>query len=276
MNAISQPGSSINLHQLEHILGNLAPVAVAFSGGVDSGLLLKVAHDLLRNRCLALTVDAPYHIRQELTAASRLADEIGVQHLVIPFNPATEPGLLHNPVDRCYRCKKALFTRCQQTLSSKPPNNGPWTLVDGSTSDDLHCHRPGRRALSELGIRSPLAESGFTKLDIRTLSRQRGLSNWNRAAQSCLMTRFPYDHTITSKELQRVEQAEEGLLALGFRIVRVRSIGNSAQVECGQGELAQALLPEMVQQIKKICTAAGFLEVIINPTAYRSGSMDQN
>lgn len=251
---------------LQQLLRNLAPLAVAFSGGVDSSLLLQVAHAALGERCVAVTVDAPYHFRQELADADAFTLQRNVRHLIIPLDPATVPNLLNNPTDRCYLCKKALLAICR--LSCAPD----WTIVDGSTLDDQTVHRPGRRALQELGIPSPLAEAGFSKQDVRTLSRELGLPTWDKSAQSCLLTRFPPNITLKADELARVEYCEEQLKSVGFSVVRVRSLGNVARLEFEQRELAQAMLPVM----EEICRKAGFTEMVIDPAGYRSGSMDQN
>lgn len=258
---------SRSYQHLQLLLEELAPVAVAFSGGVDSSLLLKVAADTLGSNCCAVTVDAPYHFRQELSDAAALARQLPVPHLLLTFDPAAQlPELLRNPPDRCYRCKKALLEHCLAGLDPR------FTLVDGSTLDDLHVHRPGRRALQELGVRSPLAEAGFSKDQVRELSRTLGLTTWNKPAQSCLLTRFPYHHAISRAELERVEASETALQQLGFTVVRVRSLGNLARIETDKGERADALLPV----IEAACRAAGFEQIELDPTGYRSGSMDQN
>ncbi len=255
--------------RLQDILNQSAPLAVAFSGGVDSTLLLKVAHDTLGNRCIAVTIDAPYHFRQELADARCFTQQHAIAHLIIPFDPATVPGLMRNPTDRCYLCKQALLKLCRAGL---PP--GTWTLADGSTVDDQAAHRPGSRALAELGVRSPLAEAGFTKQDIRLLSKQRGLLTWDKPAQSCLLTRFPHQTLITAKRLQQVEWTETEIKKLGFYMVRVRSIGTTARLELEKGELAQAMLPTMLVQLESIVKKAGFAEMTLDPAGYRSGSMD--
>jgi pyridinium-3,5-biscarboxylic acid mononucleotide sulfurtransferase len=252
---------------LQKILGDLSPLAVAFSGGVDSSLLLKVAHASLGNRCIAVTVDAPYHFRQELADAARFSLQLGVQHLIIPFDPATVPGLLTNPPDRCYLCKRALLELCLSSLSALPLDSCPLTLVDGSTLDDQTVHRPGRRALQERGIRSPLAEAEFSKQDIRNVSQELGLPGWNKPAQSCLLTRFPHNYPVTSPELQRVERSEIGIQRLGFSVVRVRSRGTTARIECEKVEQAQTMFPD----IERICRQAGFARVELDPAGYRSG-----
>jgi len=255
--------------RLQAILNQSAPLAVAFSGGVDSTLLLKVAHDILGDRCLAVTVDAPYHFRQELEDARCFTQQHAIAHLRIPFDPATVPGLLHNPPDRCYLCKHALLEACRSGL---PP--GPWALADGSTLDDTTAYRPGSRAVTELGVRSPLAEAGFTKQDIRLLSKQLALPTWDKPAQSCLLTRFPHNTDITQDRLQQVEQTEAAIKKLGFYVVRVRCVGTTARLEFEKGELAQAMLPTMLLQLETIVRKAGFPEMAIDPAGYRSGSID--
>ncbi|MDK9716281.1 MAG: ATP-dependent sacrificial sulfur transferase LarE [Trichlorobacter sp.] len=264
--------------RLQAILHHAAPLAIAFSGGVDSTLLLKVAHDTLGNNCAAITIDAPYHFRQEQEEARSFTQQQTLQRLIIPFDPATVPNLLNNPPDRCYLCKRALLQLCQKALTTHHlfQDNRHWTLADGSTLDDQTAYRPGSRAVTELRVRSPLAEAGFTKQDIRTLSKELGLASWDKPAQSCLLTRFPHATLITAERLQQVEWAEAEIKKLGFRVVRVRSVGTMAMLEFEKGELAQAILPTMLVQLETICTKAGFSEMVIDPAGYRSGSMDQN
>ena len=251
--------------QLEEILNGIGSVAIAFSGGLDSSLLLKAASDTLGERCLAITVDAPYHLRNELADASYFAESFGIRHLILPLYPDTITGLMENPDDRCYRCKKAMIELCLATIPRSIQ------LCDGSTADDLASHRPGRRALLELGVRSPLAEAGLGKHDIRILSSKLDLPTWNKPAQSCLMTRFPHDFTVTAAALQRVELCENRIADLGFSMVRVRSTGNLARVEVEKSELKRNRSTE----IESICREAGFSSVTVDPAGYRCGSMDQ-
>lgn len=276
MNGTSQPTYLPKHQQLKELLAGTAPLAVAFSGGVDSTLLLKVAAEVLPESCCAVTVDAPYLFRQELAAATRLTCHLNVRHLMVPLTPELLPGLYRNPADRCYWCKNAMLTCCLAAVTERLRHEGNWTLVDGSIADDQYSHRPGRQALAERQIRSPLAEVGFDKAEVRALSNELGLPNWDKPAQTCLLTRFPHNLNITAADLKRVEQAEEGLLALGFSVVRVRSIGTLARVECAPGVLATACFPGMAEKIKVVCQTAGFSDVLIDPTGYRSGSMDQN
>jgi len=252
--------SLISRHlRLKQLLKELAPLAVAFSGGADSSLLLKVAYNTLGAGCIAVTVDAPYHFRQEIDDAARFAEQLGVKHLIIPFDPAAVPGLFNNPPDRCYLCKKAMLNLCH-AFCSLP-------LIDGSTRDDQTAHRPGRRALQELGVRSPLDEAGFSKQDIRNLGRELGLTAWDKPAQSCLLTRFPLGYQISYKDLLRVEKCERMIKGLGFSVVCARSLEDTARIETEDPEQAQA----MFRKIEQLCRQAGFTTVEIDPAGYRCG-----
>lgn len=259
------PALQNKIKQLRQIIQQVSPLAVAFSGGVDSSLLLAVAHDLLGNNCLAITLQAPYHLQQELQDASAFCQLRKIPHLKIDFNPTNVPGLMDNHPERCYICKKALFEAALASLPSKQ-----WQLVDGSNLDDLAEYRPGRRALKELGIRSPLAESGLTKHEIRSISKQLQLPTWNKAAQSCLLTRFPHNRLITETDLQRVEYAEDSIRQLGFTVVRVRSLGNKASIELDQ----PVQPPQMADRLIALAIAAGFDTAELAPAGYRTGSMD--
>lgn len=253
------------IERLSQIVQQIAPLAVAFSGGVDSSLLLTVAHGLLGNNCLAITLQAPYHLQQELQDASAFCRLRNIPHLKIDFDPTDIPGLMDNHPERCYICKKALFKEGLASLPSKQ-----WQLVDGSNLDDLTEYRPGRRALQELGIRSPLAEAGLTKSEIRSISKQLQLPTWNKAAQSCLLTRFPHNRLITEIELQRVEYTEHSIRQLGFTVVRVRSLGNKASIELDQ----PVQPPQMADRLIELTIAAGFDTAELDPAGYRTGSMD--
>lgn len=262
-------------HQLVAYIRHIAPVAVAFSGGVDSSLLLKAARDGLKEQALAITIDGPMQFRQELEDARNLATLLGVQQIELQLEWSALPDLHTNPADRCYRCKRTILLHCLRQLADIPtPDQSVWTLADGSNHDDLKAHRPGRLALSELAVRSPLAELGFTKNEIRHISRHLGLPHWDKPAQSCLLTRFPHGHTVTVSELKRVETSERQLQQLGFKVVRVRSLGNRARVELGADEQKTLARPGTRAAIIQACRTAGFDDVTIDPAGYRSGSMD--
>ena len=261
--------------QLINHLQSMSPLAVAFSGGVDSTLLVKAAHDALGDRAIAITINGPMQLRGELNAARELAQQIGIRQIELQLDWSDLPELHTNPPDRCYRCKHTLLSRCRLQLSTIAAAGGTWNLTDGSNLDDLQAHRPGRRALQELAVGSPLAELGFDKAEIRSVSRQLGLPGWDKPAQSCLLTRFPHAVPLTAADLKRVEACEEGLQMLGLRLARARCLADTVRLELGQQELAAVTAsPLLRKNIETICAAAGFTELVIDPAGYRSGSMD--
>lgn len=256
------------------LLATLKPrqrCAVAFSGGVDSTLLLKACIDALgADQVMAITADAPMHARAELREASALANRFGATHVVIPLAFADIPGLTANPTDRCYRCKQAVLSRCRELLAPG------YTLCEGSNQDDLAAHRPGWQAVRELGVASPLVEAGLSKQSIRELSRELGLPTWDKPSQSCLLTRFPYDSLIDVHLLTLVERSEDWLARLGFVGCRVRYHDNCARVEVQPEQLRQVQSEPIRSQIIDYLHTTGFRQVQIDPLGYRSGSMDQN
>lgn len=255
-------------HQLINHLRSMGPLGIAFSGGVDSTLLLKAAHDALGDRACAITINGPMHFRRELQAARELAQQLGVRQVELPIDWLELAELHSNPADRCYRCKRAILALCRSKL---PPG---YQLCEGSTSDDLLTHRPGRRALEESGVRSPLQELGLEKAVIRSVSHQLGLATWDKPAQSCLLTRFPHDTPLTPVSLQRVEACEDALHDLGFKVFRVRSLGDLARLEFGAEDIQLAQHPASRSRLLELCRQAGFHEATIDPAGYRCGSMD--
>lgn len=259
---------------LAHLRG-LAPLAVAFSGGIDSTLLAKAAHDALGDQAIAITVNGPMQLRNELAEARSLARHIGIRQVELPLEWQELPALHTNPADRCYLCKQSLLTRCRQELVSGATPHHDWHLADGSNHDDLQSHRPGRRALQELAVASPLAELGFTKAEIRALNKSLGLPGWDRPAQSCLLTRFPHDTLLGVEDLRQVEDCEGGLRELGLAVVRVRRHGAATRLELGPTELAAVKAdPLLRQKVETVCIKAGFVQTDIDPAGYRCGSMD--
>jgi uncharacterized protein len=256
--------------ELKKLLNEMGSVLVAFSGGVDSTLLLQAAHDELGGDAAAITIDAPFHSRREIFEASKIAASIGVRHIVHNIHGLDMTPLEHNPADRCYICKNIVFKICRQIAEEK----GFSSLVDGSNADDLLDYRPGRRALHELGVRSPLLEAGLTKAEIRELSRRLGLPTWDKPALACLLTRFPHGDRIDSSRLAMVEKGEDFLRDMGFRQLRVRIDGETALIEL-EGNAITELLKEEVRSAVTTCfRTIGFTRVAVDLEGYRCGSMN--
>lgn len=255
---------------LDGILRGLARVAVAFSGGVDSSFLLRVAVDCLgAHNVLAVTVASPVHPQWEREEAQALARSLAVEHLIVDSDELENEAFVANPADRCYVCKFGRFSELIRLARER----GFAYVVDGGNADDVTDYRPGQRAADELGVRSPLKEAGFTKADIRAQSRLLGLPTWDRPSRACLASRFPYGERITREALHQVDQAEEFLLGLGLRQMRVRHHGNLARVELlPEGfELAMSQREQLVARFKEL----GFTYVTLDLAGFRSGSMNE-
>src|SRR5580693_1130748 len=225
------------LDRMRAMLAPMRSVIVAFSGGVDSTFVLKVAHETLGDSVLALTTTSPTMPDEDRDSALAMARLIGARHLVVESNELEIPGYAANPLNRCYLCKHNLFTVCEV----KAAELGIDEIVDGLNLDDLHDYRPGMQAASEKRVRHPLVEAEMTKADIRELSRSLGLPTWDRPASPCLSSRFPYGTEITLEGLQKVERGETLLHAMGFRVARVRYHGDVARLEVESSELTRLL-----------------------------------
>jgi uncharacterized protein len=252
-------------------LRRLSSLVVAFSGGVDSAYLAWAAARELGSRMLAVTADSPSYPERHRQLALATVRQFGFPHEIIGTDELAQPAYRVNDVDRCYHCKRELYTRLTQLARER----GYEAVADGSNADDRGDYRPGRTAAREFGVVSPLDEAGLTKADIRALAHQAGLPIWDEPASACLSSRIPYHSEVTDGKLRLIEAAEEALRALGFRIVRVRHYGETARVEIGRDELARALDSRTRQTIDQAVRNVGFRDVLVDPAGYRRGSLNE-
>ncbi|MCX8072294.1 MAG: ATP-dependent sacrificial sulfur transferase LarE [Candidatus Binatia bacterium] len=256
---------------LRHLFAEYGQVLVAFSGGVDSSFVLRVAHDVLDAKVVALTVRSPTVPEYDHRAAVELAQALGVEHIVVDADELEIPEYAANPTNRCYFCKQHLFEIC----SAEASRRGIPIIVDGANLDDLGDYRPGLKAAAERGVRHPLVEAGLRKADVRELSRRLGLPTWSKPASPCLSSRFPYGTRITHEALQRVARAEQVLHDLGFRVCRVRYHQKLARIEVPLADLPRLLEPEIRACVVEGFRAAGFEHVTVDLEGFRSGSLNE-
>lgn len=259
------------MDDLTRILASLGSVAVAFSGGVDSTFLLKVAHDLLGDQVLAVTAAADTFPGREQTEAEEFCKKEGIRQVVFEFRALEMEQFRQNPPDRCYICKKRLLSK----VADIAKENQMAFVVEGSNLDDNQDYRPGHRAVAELGIQSPLREAHFSKSEIRLCSKELGLFTWQKPSFACLATRFVYGETITAEKLAMVGAAEQLLLDLGFTQVRVRMHQMMARIEVFPAEMVRLVEEPLRSHVEEELRKLGFSYVTIDLAGYSSGSMNR-
>jgi len=260
------------LKHLQHTLRETDGLIVAYSAGVDSTFLLKIAHMVLGERAIALTASSPTAPPGELESAKEFAAGLGIRHLVLDSNELANPSFTQNPANRCFFCKDELYRICRDQADAL----GIATIADGTNLDDLRDHRPGLKAAKEWGVRHPLVETEMTKDDIRRYSRELNLPTWDKPSSPCLSSRFPYGTEIDLERLKKIGACELFLKELGFREFRVRYHGDIARIEVAQNEfqrlLEKATRDAIVQKFKQI----GFLYIGLDLQGYRTGSMNES
>lgn len=259
------------LERLKQIFAEMDRALIAYSGGIDSTLVAKIAYDVLGDRSLAVTAESPSLLPEDLEDAKMQAAVIGIPHQVIQTHELENPNYSSNPVNRCYFCKSELH----DTLKPLAQNLGYPYVVDGVNADDLKDYRPGIQAAKERGARSPLAEIGVTKLEVREISQYLGLPWWDKPAQPCLSSRFPYGEEITVAKLQRVGRAELYLRKLGWNNLRVRSEGDTARIELPPEKIQEFALNTDLPSVVAAFQNFGFLYVTLDLEGYRSGKLNQ-
>lgn len=252
-------------------LRQLPSLIIAYSGGVDSAYLAWTASRVLGERALSVTADSASYPERHRKMALSIAQQFALNHEIIQTAELERPEYRANNPDRCYHCKNELFTHLARLAGER----GFAAVADGSNADDRGDYRPGRRAAQELGVISPLDEAGLTKDDVRALSREAGLPTWDEPASACLSSRIPYFSEVTEAKLQVIEQAEEAVRALGFRVLRVRHHGEIARIEVGRDEMSRLLDPEIGGAVDRALRLLGFRFVTVDLKGYRLGSLNE-
>ncbi|MFQ5455446.1 MAG: ATP-dependent sacrificial sulfur transferase LarE [Nitrospirota bacterium] len=256
---------------LQEIIKGMEGVVIAFSGGVDSSLILKISHDILKDKAVAVTAKSPTYPEHELIMAKEFASCCGIRHIIIDSNELEISGFNKNDTRRCYYCKKELFARLRDAANEM----GIEYIADGTNMDDSRDYRPGMDAARELGVRSPLKEAGIDKEGVRHISKAIGLANWDKPSFACLSSRFPYGTEITYKRLDKINKAENIIRGEGFRQYRVRYHGETAKIEVSPDEISRILKEDIRNKIIKGFKEIGFIYITIDLEGYRQGSLNE-
>ncbi len=257
------------LNYLQNNLKKLKKVAVAFSGGTDSTFLLRVAKDILKDNVIALTINSPYQKNLEIENAKNIAKKIKVTHIIINLKLSDLDKSVKNDRNRCYYCKKVIFSKIKNIAEKRKINY----ILDASNTDDLKDYRPGRKALEELEVLSPLIDANLNKTDIRNLSKKLKLETWDKPSDSCLASRLPYGHIITAKKLEMIKKAEQIIQSIGIIQTRVRLHEDIARIEVDKKEI-----PRILKNSKKITNhfkIIGFDYITLDLQGYRTGSLNE-
>jgi len=257
--------------KLEKYLSELGSIAIAFSSGVDSTFLLKVAKDVLGSNVIAITAKSCSFPERELREAQAFCAEEGIEHIIIESEELSIEGFRQNPKNRCYLCKHELFTKISEVAAA----HGIQYIAEGSNMDDNGDYRPGLQAVAELGVKSPLRFAELTKDEIRALSKEMGLRTWNKQSFACLSSRFVYGETINEEKLGMVDKAEQLLLDLGFHQVRVRIHGNIARIEILSEEFESLIRDDIRNKVTETLKKLGFSYITMDLIGYRTGSMNE-
>jgi pyridinium-3,5-biscarboxylic acid mononucleotide sulfurtransferase len=261
----------LKLEQLRNLFLEMERALIAYSGGIDSTLVAKVAYDILGDRALAVTAKSPSLLPEELEDAIEQAKSIGIAHQIVETHEMDNPNYSSNPVNRCYFCKSELH----DTLKPLALKLGYLYVIDGVNADDLTDYRPGIQAAKERGALSPLAALGINKMEVREMAKFLGLSTWNKPAQPCLSSRFPYGEEITISKLNRVGRAEIYLRRLGYENVRVRSTGDTAKIELPIEQIQQFIANTRLTDLNQAFKSFGFLYITLDLEGYQSGKLNQ-
>ncbi len=259
------------LARLRDEIARLGTVVVAYSGGVDSSLVLRVAHDVLGARARGVIGRSDSYAKKELELALAQARTFGAEVEIVSTGELADPNFRANPANRCYHCKTELY----RELTLVAERIGATAILDGTIADDVFDWRPGRRAAAERSVRSPLADLGFTKADVRAAAAHFGLTSHDKPASPCLASRIPYGTEITRENLGQVERGEELLHALGFAVVRVRHFGETARIEVPLADLPRLLAPDLRERVVAGMKEAGYRSVTVDLEGFRSGSLNR-